>query len=74
MAKKKPEEVEFENADTVEIPLPVEVKLEVPELISFSAFFSGTGYPVHNKAGMSAFTDVTHKKTREQWVDIFKKY
>lgn len=69
------ESVEPKKSEVKKEAVPVKVeskKAEIP--CTFSRWFRMKGFKPHWQAGMEAYTDVSVKRTPEDWERIFKAY
>lgn len=57
-------------------PTPVVSTAPKPQmlLLTFDRWFSTTGRPWHHKAGMKAYVNVTGKRPKEFWDQLFAQY
>ena len=57
-------------------PTPVASTAPKPKvlLLTFDRWFATTGRPMHHKAGMKAYVNVTGKRPKEFWDQLFAQY
>ena len=74
----KPREVPADAKDKPVPAKPTPVASTAPKsnvlLLTFDRWFSTTGRPWHHKAGMRAYVNVTGKRPKEFWDQLFAQY